>query len=92
MVSPDEMLGWKDLTLIGVVALSSLIAYAVNTFTKRLDEHEKEDKETFNRIFTSQENISEKISVGFRGLDRTVNDIHIKLLERINDVQQSKEL
>lgn len=90
-MNPGDLLGWKEIAIVGGVLLSGLLTYSVNAFTKRLDEHEKEDKETFGKIFDSQERISEKISNGFRGLDQTVNAIHVKLLERINDVQQNKE-
>ena len=99
MVGPNDLLVWKDVAIGGCVVVSGLTAFVVNTFTKRLDKHEKEDRETFTKIFSGQETIATKLNDGFRDLDRAVsessskltenvNGIHVKLLERISDVQQ----
>ena len=99
MASPDDVIAWKDVAIVGCVMVSGLTAFLVNTFTNRLDKHEKEDRETFNKIFNGQTEIATKLSDGFRDLDRSVsessskltenvNGIHVKLLERISDVQQ----
>lgn len=91
MIGPDDMIGWKEVATGGAVILSGLVAFTVNVFTRRLDEHEKQDNERFSKLFDGQGDISEKIGTGFRGLDQTINEIHVKLLERINDVQQSHQ-
>ncbi len=91
MAGPDDAIGWKELATGGAVMLSGLVAFTVHVFTKRLDDHEKQDNDRFTKLFDGQGDISEKIGTGFRGLDQTINEIHVKLLERINDVQQSKE-
>ena len=99
MAGPDDVLQWKDIAIAGSVLVSGMVTFVVNSFTKRLDKHEKEDRETFKSIFEGQEKISDKLSDGFRNLDRSVsesstkltenvNGIHVKLLERISDVQK----
>jgi len=99
MVGPDDAIKWRDVAVVVCVVVSGLVTYLVNTFTTRLDKHEKEDRETFASIVQGQNEISQKVSDGFRDLDRSVsessskltrdvNAIHVKLLERISDVQQ----
>ena len=80
-----EVFGWKELATGGITLLGGLVAFTVHTFTKRLDEHEKDDKEKFNKLFDGQHDIANKISDGFRDLDGTINRIHVKLLEQINE-------
>ena len=71
--------------------ISGLTAWAVGVFTRRLDAHEKKDDETFRQLFESHAEVKQLIADGFRGIDSDINAKHIKLLERISDVQQATD-
>lgn len=90
MVGPDEVLSWKDIGTGGAVIISGLVAWTVKAFTKRLDDHEAEDRRTFREIFEGQKEIAKQVADGFRGVERNLAETHVKLLERISDVQQDK--
>ena len=92
MVGPDDVVSWKDIGTGGAVAISGVVAWAVKAFTKRLDDHEAEDRKTFNEIFNGQKEISKQITDGFMDVERSMNETHVKLLERISDVQQGRNL
>ena len=88
MVGPDDVISWKDLGTGGAVVISGIVAWSVKLFTKRLDDHEAEDRKTFKEIFEGQKEISRQIAAGFLDVERSMNETHVKLLERISDVQQ----
>ena len=90
MAVPDDVIAWKDLATGGAVALSGVVAFVVGSFAKRMEAHEIEDKQTFKEIFDAQRDISKQIADGFMSVERSLNETHIKLLERISDVQQDK--
>ena len=71
--------------------ISGGVALIVKQFTRRLDDHEKKDDSTFSKIFENQAEVKQLIADGFRGIDSDINAKHIKLLERISDVQQATE-
>jgi len=79
------MFEWKEIAMIGMAGLVGLVAYTVNAFVKRLDQHEKDDGEKFGKLFDGQADISSKISDGFAEMNKTINTVHIKLIERINE-------
>ncbi len=85
-----DLIGWKDVVVAGGAVLCGLIAFIINVVTKKVDDHIRDDRENFIKLFTGQAQISEKISDGFLCLNKTVSEIHIKLLDRINDVQNSR--
>ncbi len=89
-IGPDDMISWKDLGTGGAVVISGIVAWTVKQFTSRLDAHEQEDRRTFKEIFDGQKDIAKQVAEGFRGIDENINKTHIKLLERISDVQQGK--
>ena len=91
MVGPDDVIAWKDLATGGAVVISGVVAFVVRTFTSRLDEHERKDDETFAKLFESHAEVKQLIADGFRGIDSDINEKHIKLLERISEVQQATE-
>lgn len=91
MVGPDDVIQWKDLAMGGTVLVSGGVAFVVRQFTKRLDDHEKKDDETFTALFRDHAEVKQLIADGFRGIDADINAKHIKLLERISDVQQATE-
>ena len=68
--------------------ISGGVALIVKQFTRRLDDHEKKDDATFSQLFQSQAEVKQLIADGFRGIDNEINAKHIKLLERISDIQQ----
>lgn len=80
-----DALGWRELATGGLAALGGLIAFTVNTFSRRLDTHEKDDKEKFEKLFDGQSAIANKIADGFRELDGTIHRVHIELLEQISE-------
>jgi len=88
MVGPDDVIQWKDLATGGAVIISGGVALIVKQFTRRLDDHEKKDDSTFAKIFENQAEVKQLIADGFRGIDSDINAKHIKLLERISDLQQ----
>jgi len=91
MVGPDDVIQWKDLATGGAVLISGGVALIVKQFTRRLDDHEKKDDATFSQLFQSQAEVKQLIADGFRGIDNEINAKHIKLLERISDVQQATD-
>lgn len=86
-MGPD-IFGWKEAATGAAALLCGVVAFTVNLFTGRLNKHEQEDRENFGKLFDGQDRVVEKISEGFRELDQKVSDMHIKLLERINDNNQ----
>ena len=88
MVGPDDVISWKDLATGGAVIISGGVALIVKQFTRRLDDHEKKDDETFTALFRDHAEVKQLIADGFRGIDADINAKHIKLLERISDIQQ----
>ena len=101
MVGPDDVIQWKDIATGGAFLLAGGTAFIVKQFTKRLDDHEKEDRETFKAIFEGQRDIAKQINdgqrdlsaqigIGLRDLADKLSSTHIQLLERISDVQQGK--
>ena len=88
MISPDQILTWKDIGTAGAVAISALVAWVAASFSKRLDEHEEKNEETFKEIFDGQKEISAQVQNGFRDMQEKLAETHVKLLERINDAQQ----
>lgn len=90
MVGPDDVIAWKDVATGAAFVVSAGAAFIVRGFTSRLDTHEKEDRETFNNIFEGQKEIAKQVAEGFLGVERSLNETHVKLLERISDVQQDK--
>jgi len=91
MVGPDDVIQWKDLATGGAVIISGGVALIVKQFTRRLDDHEKKDDETFTALFRDHAEVKQLIADGFRGIDNEINAKHIKLLERISDVQQATD-
>jgi len=91
MATGDDVIMWKDVATSAAAVISGAAVFIVGSFTRRLDKHEQEDRETFAKLFGGLNDISEKVSDGFRGIDDNINKTHIKLLERISDVQQDKK-
>ena len=90
MITGDDVVAWKDIATGGAAVISGAAIFILNAFTNRLDKHEQDDRETFARLFSGIDELSEKVSDGFRGIDDNINKTHIKLLERISDIQQDK--
>ena len=88
MVGPDDAIVWKDVATGGAAVISAGAIFVVNSFTRRLDRHEEDDRRKFSSVFEGQKEIAKEVAEGFLKVERSLKDTHIKLLERISDIQQ----
>ena len=87
----------RDIMAGGAAILTGLVAWVGKIQVARIDKlegkavpskeeheaHEKQDRETFIKLFEGQAEIKKEIATGFSNLSATINAIHVETLKEL---------